>query len=155
MLISLHEHFRVRATDWLLSAILFSWGLNILAMKPEVWSLPIYSGLASIAPQQTWSIYAIGLGLVRIGALFVNGAIQRSPHARMIGAFLAIFIWVQISLGLIASNASGDGVSIFPWLAFADAFNCYRAARDARESDHKAQQRRRSVARGAVLSERA
>lgn len=140
MLISLHEHFPIRVSDWLLSVILFSWGLTVLFLDPAVWALPIYSGLDSLASQGTWASLAIALGAARLGALFVNGAVRRSPHLRAVGAFLAIFIWVQISLGSMTSEAAGAAVAIYPWLVFADMFNVYRAARDARQSDTAAKQ---------------
>lgn len=146
MLISLHEHFRVRVTDWFLSAILFSWGITVLFLDPAVWAGPEYSGLARIAPQELWAAVAVGLGLVRLLALFVNGAVRRSPELRCAGAFLAIFIWVQISLGLLTSDTAGVAVAVFPWLAFADMFNVYRAAGDITLFNPKAIARRRSRA---------
>lgn len=149
MLISLHEHFPVRVTDWLLSAMLFSWGGRVIYMDPNVWALPTYSGLNEIASQQTWGAVALCLGLMRLGALVVNGAVRPSPHLRLVGAFLAIFLWVQLSLGMMFSESTGAAVAIFPWLAFADMFNVYRAAQDARVADTKAKQRRRAVAASA------
>lgn len=149
MLVSLHDHFRVRVTDWLLSAILVSWGFTLFAVDPSVWALPTFDGLSSIASQATWATVALGIGLARLSALFVNGAVRRSPHARLIGAFLSVFIWLQLSYGMIYSSVVGPGVAIFPWLAFADIFNVYRAAMDAGASDHRATKRRRTAARRA------
>lgn len=146
MLISLHEHFPIRVTDWLLSAILFSWGLRVFFMPPDVWAMPTYSGLAIIASQLAWASVAISLGVARLSALFVNGAVRRSPHLRAIGAFLAVFIWVQMCLGAMTSEVIGTSVAIYPWLALGDLFNVYRAARDARTADLRANQLRRSAA---------
>jgi hypothetical protein len=146
MLISLHEHFKIRITDWLLSAILFSWGLALFAVDPSVWALPTLNGLSSIAPQIVWASAATVIGFARIIALFINGAMRRSPHLRLIGAGLTIFLWVQLSLGVLCSDMVGPGIAIFPWLAFADMFNVYRAATDARASDHRASEQRRVAA---------
>lgn len=140
MLVSLHEYFPIRVTDWLLSAILFSWGLALFAVEPEVWALPTFTGL-HFASQFTWAVIATGIGLARLIALLFNGAVRRSPHARGVGAFLTIFIWVQLSLAVFSSNLVGPGIAIFPWLAIADIFNVYRAAQDARVSDSRAQSR--------------
>lgn len=152
MLISLHEHFPVRITDWLLSAILLSWGLALFAVDPQVWALPTFSGLSVFASQSTWAVVAAGIGLARIAALFINGAVQRSPHARGIGAFVTIFIWLQLSLGVFYSDLVGPGIAVFPWLAFADMFNVYRAAKDARVSDDRASKKRRTAAGSAPSS---
>jgi hypothetical protein len=149
MIVSLHEHFRLRAVDWLLSAILVSWGFALFAINPAIWALPTFSGLSAIASQSTWAAVATLIGIARLCALFVNGAVQRSPHARLIGAALAIFIWVQLSLGMFYSALVGPGIAIFPWLAFADVFNVWRAAMDAHASDYRASERRRTVARRA------
>jgi hypothetical protein len=147
MLISLHEHFPIRVTDWLVSAMLFSWGFALFAVDPHVWMLPTFSGLRFIASQGTWAAIATLLGVIRLVALFVNGAVRRSPHLRGFCAFVSIFIWVQLSLGVLVSDYVGPGVAIFPWLALADVLNVYRAAKDAHTSDHTAEQRRRSAAR--------
>lgn len=146
MLISLHEHFKIRITDWLLSAILFSWGLALAVASPAVWALPTFSGLDRIAPQLAWAVAATLVGLVRIVALFVNGAVRRSPHLRMIGAFLSIFVWVQLCLGVTFSDLVGPGIAIFAWLAVADIFNVYRAAADAHASDARAHRHNRTAA---------
>lgn len=149
MWVSLHEHFRVRVTDWLLSAILVSWGFALFAVDPHVWALPTFSGLSSIASQTAWATIATGIGLARLTALFINGSLRRSPHARLIGAFLTVFIWLQLSYGMVYPDVVGPGVAIFPWLALADIFNVYRAAMDAGASDKRATERRGTVARRA------
>jgi hypothetical protein len=146
MMISLRDHFKIRVTDWLLSAILFSWGFALFWTDPRVWALPTFTGLAGIADQRTWAIISVTLGLTRLMALFVNGAVQRSPHARAICAFLTCFIWVELSLGVTWADYTGPGIGIFPWLALADALNTIRAWRDARASDERAANRRKSAA---------
>lgn len=145
-LVSLREHFRVRVTDWLLSAILFSWGFSLFWTRPEVWSLPTFSGLAQLADQYVWATACTIVGLIRLAALFVNGTMQRSPHARAICAFLSCFVWFQLTLALILADWRGPGIGIFPWFLMADAFNANRAAGDARASDRRAEQARRNSA---------
>lgn len=141
-MVSLHSHFPIRITDWLVSAMMFSWGLSLFAVDPRVWALPTFSGLSVIAGQYTWAAIASTIGLARLAALFVNGAIRRSPHLRGIGAFLSIFIWAQLSLGVLFGDMVGPGIAIFPWLALADMLNVYRAAVDARAADTLAQRER-------------
>jgi hypothetical protein len=147
MMISLRDHFKIRVTDWLLSAILFSWGFALFATDPRVWALPTFTGLAAIASQRAWAIISVSLGLTRLLALFVNGTVRRSPHARGVCAFLSCFIWAELTLGVAWADYTGPGIGLFPWLLLADALNTIRAARDARASDDRAEQRRRSLAR--------
>jgi hypothetical protein len=151
MLISLHEHFKIRITDWLVSAILLSWGFALFAVRPEVWALPTFSGLRMWnTSQQFWATLTTCVALIRIGSLFVNGAVRRSPHLRGFGAFLSVFVWFQLSLGIMFGDMVGPAVAIFPWLMLADIFNVYRAAGDARGADERAARTRKSVAaRGA------
>lgn len=146
-MISLHDHFPIRITDWLMSAILFSWGLTLFALDPEVWALPIYSGLSVIFDQYTWAVIGTAVGVARLVALLVNGAVRPSPHLRGIGAAIGGLIWLQLWLSQLFSEAAGLAVAIYPWLVVADALNVYRAAKDARVSDHKAKQRRKTAAR--------
>jgi hypothetical protein len=145
MLVSLHEHFKVRITDWLLSAILLSWGFALFAVNPQVWAMPTFSGLSSITTQMHWALATTTVALVRLTALFVNGAVRRSPHLRGAGAFLSVFVWYQLSLGVLYGDLVGPGVAIFPWLALADIFNVYCAMRDARTSDDRARRVRNVV----------
>lgn len=148
MLISLHEHFKIRLTDWLLSAILFSWGMALFAVNPQVWTLPPFSGLrAWESSQVVWASAATGIGAVRLALLFINGALRRSPHLRAIGAFLSVFVWVQLSFGIMFGDVIGPGIAIFPWLALTDVFNVYRAMGDARCSDDRARARHPVAAR--------
>lgn len=146
-LISLHQHFPVRAMDWWLSAMLLTWGVAVFSIDPKVWDLPIYSGL-KILPwsQWEWGVAATALGLIRIVALIVNGAVRPSPHVRAVGAFLTVFIWLQVSLGMLFSESASLAVAIYPWLMFADILNANRAATDACAADQKARDRRNTVA---------
>lgn len=153
-LVSLHHQFPIRITDWLLSAMLFSWGMTLFVIQPQVWDLPLYEGLSDIAAQRTWAAIATVVGLTRLAALFVNGAVRRSPHLRAFGAGISTLIWLQISLSLLFSTQPTAAAAIYPWLMFADMFNVYRAARDAGTSDTKAAKRQNTLAARRV-SERA
>lgn len=146
MLVSLHDHFPIRVTDWLLSAILFCWGLTLFSIHPTVWDLPIYDGLNDIAAQNTWASVATVIGLARLVALFINGTVRRSPHLRLIGAVLSGLIWLQVSMSLMFSDMSTAAAAIYPWLALADAFNGYRAAKDAGTADTVAYERSKTIA---------
>lgn len=138
MIIRLQDHFAIRVTDWLVSGCLVSWGMALLGAPATVWADPVNSELAKIGSQTLWGATAMVLGLMRLGSLFVNGAVRRTPHLRAIGAFLTLFIWTQILLGLAGGVMPSVAAIFYPWLFVADLYNVYRAAQDAKFSDMRA-----------------
>lgn len=138
MLLKLQDHFPLRVSDWFVAGILTTWGLAVLAAPPEVWSWGLYRGLAIMAPKYVWGALALCLGIVRLCALFINGAVRRTPHVRAAGAFLAMFIWMQMSLSGLTSGTGSISAFFYPWLVMIDFYNVYRAAQDAKFSDTRA-----------------
>lgn len=135
MIVKLQQHFPLRVTDWLLGGILTSWGIVCLYLPPDSWALPTYSGLRTMADQETWGMFALCVGVARMVALFINGAVRRTPHVRGLCAFVSVFLWLQLSLALFNSDIATIGVAVYPWLFLADIYNVYRASQDARDSD--------------------
>lgn len=135
-LMRIAEHFSERVSEWILSGMLVTWGLQCLHVPAEFWNDPIYAGIAKIMPKTMFGVVALSLGLGRMVALYINGAKRRTPHARAVGAFLSCFLWMQLTLGLLSAG-SALGNSIIPWVFVAEMWNVYRAARDARLADMK------------------
>lgn len=131
----LSEHFADRASEWVLSGCLLTIGLNVLLMDSAIWQSPVYASLATLLPQYVCGALALSIGLGRVIALYINGTRRRSPHARAIGAFFAVFFWLQLALGLLAAPTVAFSAAIVPWLLVAEIWNVHRAARDARLSD--------------------
>jgi hypothetical protein len=144
MIVKLTNTFPIRVMEWLLAGIMLSLSLFYWQLTPAEWSHPIYSGLARLAESNTWAFFAFWIGAMRLGALTINGAWRPSPHLRTIGAFLACFMWLQISLGVMTADVKAAELAIFPWLLLADIYNVFRASSDARVSDDRARQARRA-----------
>lgn len=134
MIVKLQGHFQSRISEWLLSAILLSWGIACWAASPELWRYVAGNTLLQHFGQEVWGAYAVLLGSARLAALFINGAVQRSPHLRSAGAFLSVFLWLQLTFGVFTGQA-GIAISIYPWLLVTDIYNVLRASRDAKISD--------------------
>lgn len=130
-LLRIRQHFTERATEWLVAGMLITWGYECLTADPAVWNLPINSALRTVAGQKTWGTIALSIGLIRLAALYINGAMRRSPHLRSVGAFLSCFLWLQLTLGVMLSELHSLAFAFYPWLFFADFYNAQRAARDA------------------------
>lgn len=128
----------MRVADWLLAGILISWGLGCLSVPDTTWMQPAYIGLRRIAGQETWGSFCVALGVLRMGALFINGAVRRTPHTRMAGAFVSALLWLQLSFAMFNTSIPAIAVAIYPWLFLGDVYNVYRAAQDARLSDNRA-----------------
>lgn len=131
------SHLRLRFAEWLLAAITVSLGL-ILLWTDNLFENPFYWGLARITDETTWGIAALIVGMLRLAALFINGAWEPSPMVRTIMSMLTCFLWVQLSLGLLGGEMS-LGVAVYPWLLIADMYSTFRAASDAgvvREAKH-------------------
>jgi hypothetical protein len=134
MIVKLTKTFPIRVTEWLLAGIMFSWSIVCWNLSAHEWASPAYQGLSRLAERDTWAFFAFWIGATRLAA-----------HLRAVGAFLACFMWLQISLGLMTSDIKATGLAVFPWLLLADIYNVFRASHDARISDDRAHQARRSA----------
>lgn len=65
--------FQHRMAEWLLAAIITTWG-GILLMPDQTFDLSAaYAALEAIAPERTWGIFCLLVGTIRFAALAVNG----------------------------------------------------------------------------------
>ena len=73
-----------RSIEWLTGAIALLWGALALSF-PEMFEsqLELYGGMLKIMPQPLWGLMAFTGGLVRLGALYVNGNHYRTPSVRV------------------------------------------------------------------------
>lgn len=152
MIRKLGDHFPLRVTEWLAAGMLLSWGVSTLNAPASIWQSAINQPLGYWAGQDFWGALAVALALGRLVALFINGALQRSPHARALGAFLSCLIWFQLTLGVLTFTWAAPAASFYPWLFLADVYNVYRASRDARLSDTMRRPRRNRAVPDAATS---
>ena len=133
----IQRKFRLRVAEWITSLMLISWGAQ-LAAAPTMFQNPFFGGFLRLAPQPTWSAAVMMLGFARLSALIVNGAWRYSSHVRAGLLVLSVFIWFGIVFGVWDTHRPTLGVTIYPWLAAADAYAAYRAGLDARAADDEA-----------------
>lgn len=141
MIESLRQHWPARKTEWLMMILVGAWGSYML-MHPAMFTDPAtaqpLSGLARIAyrngatdPSLFWGGIALAAALGRGAALFVNGAYARTPIGRLVAAFVSMFIFTQVSVGLYQSGVPNLGLIVYPWLVAVDVLSAYRAGQDA------------------------
>lgn len=136
---SLKQHWPARKLEWLMSGVLISWGLYVL-FHPGLFHDPrtreLFSGMAGMAelfnayPALLWGGAAFLTGLTRSIALFINGAMTRTPMVRLLGSFVSMFIVTQVAVALWKSGVPNTGLVVYPWLVVADLLSAYRATVD-------------------------
>lgn len=131
------EHFRTRATSWIMSFNIFGMGL-ILIVNPTFLNGDVrahsYVYLLTIMPQWAWAIWCVGVGLMRIVALVINGTFPRLPwmaHVRLAGAFLSCFLWFNLMLGVWVRGGWTFAVPMFTSMIAFELLSTYVAANEA------------------------
>lgn len=141
LIIKLKEHFPARISEWFNGVILTSWGLYLL-LHPDLFSSPamrvITKGMNDMVPfgynaESVWGLVAFTAGLIRLVALFINGAWSRTPALRMLTAAISAFVWTQVVIGLM--TVPNTGLAVYPWLVVIDIVAAYRAGRDVAISE--------------------
>lgn len=125
-----------RAIEWLIGMIGLSWGAVVLSFTQMFDSQPsLYGGMSSIMPQPLWGIVAFADGLIRLGALYINGNHFRTPTIRMVTSFISMLIWFSVFVGLLKTGVPQMGWAIYPCLLIGDLWSVYRASQDAYKSN--------------------
>lgn len=128
------ETFPLRASEWALAFIMFSWGLICFSYPGMFTSNYTFSGMAAMASQQTWAVGALVMGSIGLVALAINGFWRATPFIRAACAALRAGMWLTITFGLFATDNPTTGLAIYPWLFILDMWNIYRAMSDARSA---------------------
>jgi hypothetical protein len=135
---SMKTHFAARTLEWFGAGIMGSWGYYVIT-HPQLFTSPatrdLFSGLVRVSdyfgqPPVTIGIMALLTGILRGGALFVNGAYQRTPLVRLITAFASAYIWTSVVIGFALTDFANTGMVLYPWLILMDVVSGYRAGYD-------------------------
>lgn len=137
----LADHFPARRSEWVLAGMMVLWGSLLLAPGPIFNQSPAWAMLAAWAPEAVWGWSAVLIGCFRLLALLINGTFYKSwygrwsPHVRGLASFLSCFIWLQLSIGLLAAPYLTTGLAVYPGLLLLDLMNVVAAASDAGKMD--------------------
>lgn len=139
--LGIHSHFPARRSEWVLAGIMIVWGWTLIKPTSVFDGNPAWSQMAAMMSETSWGTLAVAVGVFRAIALLINGTFagtwygRWSPHVRSLAAFLACFIWFQISFGLWISDAATTGLAVYPGLLVLDAMNIVAASKDAAGMD--------------------
>lgn len=153
---SLQQHWPARKLEWLMSGFLISWGLYVLfhpGLFHDARTAELFSGMAAMAemvgayPALLWGGTAFVTGVARTVALFINGAMTRTPMVRLIGCFVSMFIVTQVTVALWNSGVPNTGLIVYPWLVVADLLSAFRATVDVVYAEKQRHDNRESTGR--------
>jgi len=128
------HNFAIRVSDWFAGFVMLSFGLVLIYCPWAFGNSPWYALLEQIAKPDVWGVVCGFIGLLRIGALTVNGtfpAFRWSPHLRFAMSMLSCFVWFQVTLGLLAAREATVAFAMFPQLLVFDLYNVFLAASEA------------------------
>ena len=121
-----------RAIEWLFSAMMVAWGVYLM-LPLNTFAAPQYALLAALAEEKVWGIWSVSIGVMRMVALYINGAVRQTPIVRMGGALFGVVWWAVLTwLFLTApSGVTPAGVVWYPIFALAEMYSVLRSAGDA------------------------
>lgn len=134
VMVRIQHKFGPRILEWYLAIQLCLWGLIIL-LPQETFAEARYVGFGFL-PEPVWGTGVLMLGVIRVGALIVNGSVPNvTPWIRVFGAYLGALVFTVITLAHASSGLVGLWIAAWPIAAVGEWVNTYRAARDARASN--------------------
>lgn len=123
-------HFRLRVLEWFIAIVMLLWWVVLSQPEYSFSKQPSLSLLARIGSEDFWAKVCFFIGVIRLGALYVNGAWRRSPYIRAFTAFLSSVFWMWVSIGM-ASTGSTTGLTVYPMLMLLDWYSIWTAMDDA------------------------
>lgn len=111
-----------------------AWGLYVL-LHPEVFSLSLFAVFShrvmfDIDPAIFWGALTTLVGLVRLCALFVNGAYSRTPLIRLGTSLVSAFVWSQLVIAFWLVDQPNTGLVMYTYAVLMDLISAYRASCD-------------------------
>ena len=147
VLVAIRARFSGRILEWYVAAQLLLWGLILLAPFDTFTATNLFAGFE--VSENALGAAMLLMGLIRIGALIVNGAVPNvTPFFRIGGAFLGCGVWFYISMNLAASGHISTWIAAWPMACIAEFINLYRASQDARVGVRRATGMKRATAHG-------
>lgn len=125
-----------RLVEWTASFQIMGYGI-LLLQNGDTFSNFNYILFRSIAQEDTWGVAMFLIGSARVCGLIINGARQDiTPWIRAIGAFVGFFVFLILSMSLIAPWLAGNppaaGLAMFVPAAVAELAAIYYSVQDAK-----------------------
>jgi hypothetical protein len=129
------EHFLIRFVEWMNAAILFNFGLTLLRQPQTFATAHLYDTMAMLGSEREWGGTMLGIALVRIVALMLNGTFnwfnRLSPWTRVATAYLSAGVWFAVAISLLWVGTSPPGIGTYGVLMVSDIVFAGIIAREA------------------------
>lgn len=131
VLVAIRDRFSGRILEWYVAAQLLMWGMILLAPEESFKTSVVFVNFG-VSEQLTGQIM-LAVGVVRMGALIVNGAVPHvTPFVRLGGAWIGCGVWFYISVKFAEAGHISTWIAAWPMACLAEFVNMYRASQDAR-----------------------
>ncbi|KQY31815.1 hypothetical protein [Rhizobium sp. Root483D2] len=134
--IRITHRFGPRMMEWFSGAVTATFGV-ILLVGDNLFAQPSWAGFSAFfgGSQELFGVIMLGLGMLRLVALIINGAKKKvTPQIRQVAAFFGLAIWFGVVVGFYSSGVISTWAAIYPWLVVAELTNIHRAAHDQGET---------------------
>lgn len=145
LILRMKTHFQVRICEWLMAAILFSWGIQLLGQPTMFADNQLFVQIRTWISQPALGFLCLFYAIARAAVLVINGAWRPSPHLRALAAFIGAGFWLQISFGIAHSGRIPISLAVYPWFIILEGWTVFRAATEARVADERARGGLRAV----------
>lgn len=133
LLLHLGATFPQRKLEWLLGAQMLSFGLILLRPESTFSLSTSFDGLAALAGEPIWAIGCTLAGMLRLGALVINGGlVPTTYHLRSVTAAFSALFWFSIAYSIMQGGLPSTGLAVYPWCFVGELVCIYRASRDAK-----------------------
>ncbi|MEE9486673.1 MULTISPECIES: hypothetical protein [Methylobacterium] len=139
-------HHERREAEWVGALVAFGVAVALLLPGPT-FSRPTFAAFGAIAPEGTWGAALLGVALIRMLALWVNGSKRHSPILRFVTATAGAALWGWVTWLLWHDGYPGvnTGVGAYGVLAAVDGYCAFRAIWDQGRNDQRAAILRRAA----------
>jgi hypothetical protein len=129
--ISIKHRFGPRMMEWFMAVHTIMWGYVLLAAD-NLFDQPAWTYFRQVFHDEaTLGCAMVGLGLLRICGLIINGARKDvTPMIRQVSAGIGCLIWAGISYCYAHSGIVSTWLAVYPLFAVGELVNIHRAAHD-------------------------
>jgi hypothetical protein len=145
LVVRFRETFRERMPEWALATGMVGWGLLTLASSHLFSQQPYFFPLLAIMRQDAWGTLVLGIGIVRLLFLVINGAWRPSAHIRAVGCALGTMLWASLFIAALNLTWLSPTTAIYAVLLALDMISLWFAAGDAKLADMSAKGKLRKV----------
>ena len=138
MIVRMKKTFRERMPEWMMGGITLLWGWNAFhdamstGVKQHAFDRPFFAPLLAFMDQFHWGLYAMAVGVLRIGMLLWNGTAPRgSALGRAVGSWMSIVFWMGLFIGVLQLPYASGAVYTYGGLLGFDIAGLLFAASDA------------------------